>query len=382
MKYEIVDTFPNDFFNNKKAPLISIYQETSRHLTENKRDALVFKNLVKEVEKSLLEKYDKKEIKPLVEMFSELENSSTFWSHTFDGIAIFASLDECIIYNLKKPINTFAVVSDSFHIKPLIHYFQIAKTYQILDLDAHHFQIFEGTPYHIEKIELDDKIPTTKDEILGTEKTDSYQTHGTYGGATGKSTFHGHGGKKDEVEIDLERFFRHVDHIVDENVSKQSKYPLILLAPSEYHTLFIERSNNQYLQSKAISGSYETLGKEETMKQIESFTKDILNQKINQLIDQYHQLRTKEKSTDQLIEIISAAIDGRVETLFIESNKMISGRIDPINKKMKTKALTNPDVDDILDDLAQYTLEKSGNVFILNKEDMPTDSGVAAIYRY
>lgn len=50
MKYQIVDTFPNAFFNDKDAPMVSIYQETSRHLTDNKRDALVFKNLVKSVE--------------------------------------------------------------------------------------------------------------------------------------------------------------------------------------------------------------------------------------------------------------------------------------------------------------------------------------------
>ncbi|MDI6453191.1 hypothetical protein [Peloplasma aerotolerans] len=382
MKYKIVDTFPNDFFNNKKAPLFSIYQETSRHLTENKRDALVFKNLIKEVEGSLREKYDKKEIKPLMEMFSEIENASTFWSHTYDGIALFASLDECIIYNLKKPISTLAVVSDTFHIKPLIHYFQIAQTYQILDLDAHSFQLFEGTPYHIEKIELSDSIQTTKDEILGTEKTDPYQTHGTYGGSSGKSTFHGHGGKKAEDEIDLERFFRQVDLIIDENISKKSKCPLILLAPTEYHALFLEMSNNLFLEPKAISGSYDTLGKEETKKQIELLNIERLNQKTEKLINQYHQLRPSEKSSDQLIEIISAVIDGRVETLFIELDKIIPGHIDLVNKKMKTKDLANPEIDDILDDLAQYTLEKNGHVYILSKEDMPTESGAAAIYRY
>jgi hypothetical protein len=382
MKYTIVEVFPNEFFSNKQAPLISIYQETSRHLTDNKRDALVFKNLIKEIETSLKKLYSKKEIQSLMTMFSEIENESTFWSHTFDGIALFATLDECIIYNLKQPTTTLAVVADSFHIKPLIQYHQFVQNYQILDLDGQSFQILEGNPYHIKRVQLNEEIPTTMDEILGTEYTDSYQTHGTYGGASGKSTFHGHGGKKDEVAIDLERFFRRVDSIVYENVSKLSKLPLILLSPPEHHALFLQLSNNQYLEQKAITGSFETIDYDEMMKQITDYAKNTFNIKKKKLLDQFHQFRSNEKSSDQLIDIISAVIDGRVETLFIEENKVIPGKIDVINKKMTIEELSNPDFDDILDDVAQFTLDRSGEVFILSKDEMPTDSGIAAIYRY
>ena len=130
MKYKIVESFPNEFFNNKKAPFISIYQKTSRYVEDNKHDALVFKNLVKDIRSSLEEKYSKKEIKDVIDMFLKIENDSSFWRLTLDSIAIFATLDECIIYNLKKPITTLAVVADSFHIKPLIKYFQFQQKYQ------------------------------------------------------------------------------------------------------------------------------------------------------------------------------------------------------------------------------------------------------------
>ncbi|MDO9629400.1 MAG: hypothetical protein Q7I99_05805 [Acholeplasmataceae bacterium] len=382
MNYKIVDTFPNPFFTDKKAPLISIYQETSRHLPDNKRDALVFKNLIKAVESSLKEKYSKDEIQPLLEMFSKIENESTFWSHTIDGIALFATLDECIIYHLKAPTHTLAVVADSFHIKPLIQYHQFMQNYQILDLDGQSFQILNGNPYQVERAELGEGIQTTKDAILGTELTDAYQTHGTYGGASGKSTFHGHGGKKDEIEIDLERFFRRVDSIVNENISKVSKLPLILLAPIEHHSLFIGLSSNQYLEEKGIAGTFDTLEKDELVKQLTSYAKNTFNKKVEKSINQFHQFRSDEKSSDQLIDILSAVVDGRVETLLIEENKIIPGKIDPIHKKMIIKKLSDPEFDDILDDLAQFTLDRSGEVFILSKDKMPTESGIAAIFRY
>jgi len=39
-------------------------------------------------------------------------------------------------------------------------------------------------------------------------------------------------------------------------------------------------------------------------------------------------------------------------------------------------------LDDVLDDLAEMVLKMDGQVLVLPRENMPTDSGVAAIYRY
>jgi len=39
-------------------------------------------------------------------------------------------------------------------------------------------------------------------------------------------------------------------------------------------------------------------------------------------------------------------------------------------------------VDDILDDLSQITLEMGGQVYILDSETMPSKTSVAAIFRY
>jgi hypothetical protein len=42
----------------------------------------------------------------------------------------------------------------------------------------------------------------------------------------------------------------------------------------------------------------------------------------------------------------------------------------------------NPKNDDVFDDLAELVLYAKGNVLVLNKEIMPTDTGIAAIFRY
>ena len=38
--------------------------------------------------------------------------------------------------------------------------------------------------------------------------------------------------------------------------------------------------------------------------------------------------------------------------------------------------------DDVLDDLAEMVLKMDGQVYVLSSDQMPTDAGVAAVYRY
>lgn len=63
---------------------------------------------------------------------------------------------------------------------------------------------------------------------------------------------HGHGGKKSELEIDAERFFRAVDRAVLEQHSRPSGFPLILAALPEHHHLFHEVSHNPFLIKDSI----------------------------------------------------------------------------------------------------------------------------------
>lgn len=384
MKYKFVQEFPNDFFSDKGGPLISIYQKTSRTQSENEKDALVFRGLIEEVESSLLLKYDKKKITPVMNMLKSIQKDSLFWTNILDGLALFATLDECIIYNLKSSLKTFAVVADSFHIKPLIKYYQLATNYQILDLSKQSFKILEGNIYDLSLKELDEDILTTQDEILGTETTEPYftATSGTFKGGSGRGGFHGHGGKKDTVDTDLERFFRRVDEIVYEEISKKSKLPILLLAPKIYHSQFLNSSRNTYLKKKPITGSYADLGIRKVKSELNKYVNDTFKEEIKKLLKQYENLRPQELASEQLIEIVRAAISGRVQTLFVEENKVIPGKIDLVNKKIISKDLSDPEYNDILDELVKLTLEKSGQVFILSKEKMPTDSGAAAIYRY
>jgi hypothetical protein len=381
--YKIVNEFPHELIlKNNEGPYISIYQPTHRYSPENQQDPIRFKNLIKEVESSLKQEYPKKDIefimKPLVSLIEDKE----FWNHTYDGIGILSVDGQTIIYNLKREVEELAVVSDSFHIKPLIRNYQSADRYHLLGLNRKEFALFEGNRYGFDKVDLGEGTPTTVEEALGSQFTDPYLTAGSYSGTGGTAMFHGHGGKKDEVEIDTERFFRFVDRLVMERYSNPTGLPLILVALDEYHTLFKNISHNSYLLDKGIKINYDALTiddlKETAWEQLEP----IYLEKTKEIVDKFEISRSQDLGSDDLIQVVKAAYENRIDTILLEADRVIPGKVNLETGIMEEGNLDNPDFDDILDDLAEMVIKSNGKVIILPKERMPSKTGVAASYRF
>ena len=124
MLYEIVNDFPHEILNAKNPPFISLYQPTHRYSPENKQDAIRFKNLIREVEDSLMRKHPKREIVNIMKPFYAIAKEKMFWNYTLDGLAVLATEDRCIVYNLPRPVKEVVVVADTFYIKPLIRIFK------------------------------------------------------------------------------------------------------------------------------------------------------------------------------------------------------------------------------------------------------------------
>lgn len=382
MLYEVVSDFPNEILNEKEAPFITLYQPTHRHRPENKQDLIRFKNLVQEIENSLREKYNKKKIEEIMKPFYSLAEDRLFWNHTLDGLAILRAGDKCTIYNLQRPVKELALVSDSFHIKPLIRIFQSADRYHLLGLSRNEFTLYEGNRYGFEEIEMDPNIPRTLKEVVGEEYSKPYVTAGTYGGPGGAGTFHGHGSRKDEINKDTEKFFRYVDRFVLENYSRPSGLPLMLVALGEYHTLFYNISYNPFLMEDGIKISYEALDGTQLRESVWEKIEPLYLEKTRSLVEEYNEACAKFLGSDDLAQIARAALNNNINTLMIESDRIVPGKINLDTGELIRGDLKDPDTDDLLDDLAEMVFKNRGEVVVLPKERMPTSTGAAAIYRY
>lgn len=384
--FRIVEEFPIDLiFKKSEGPYISIYQPTHRYKSPEKdQDRIRFKNLLSEVEKSLGLEYSKKEVEVIVKPLVSLLEDKTFWNTTYEGgVAVLLLDGELVIYRLKREVKEIAIVSDSFHIKPLIRIFQSADRYYILGVNMKRFEVYEGNRYGIEKIEFDEEIPTTMEDVLGDKFTEKYLSAGRHMSQGVKSTgAHGHGGKKDEVEIDNEKFFRYVDSFIEAEFSNPTRLPLILVGLDEHQGLFRRISQNKYLLKNGIASNFEVMDKKELEEKAWEIMLPIYENKTKELVEEFNDFSANHKASGDLSQVIRAISEGKVSKILIESDKIIPGKIDFEKGTIITGELKDPKFGDLLDEIAESVIENRGQVVMLPKEKMPTDTGVAAIFRY
>ncbi|NLJ90151.1 MAG: hypothetical protein GX323_04550 [Clostridiales bacterium] len=379
--YKIVNDFPNEFFNVAEGPIVSLYQPTHRHSPESKQDPIRFKNLIKEIEKPLSLICQKKEKQSILDLLTQISNDTKFWIYNNDAIAVFYARGEAIIYRLNRPTKELAVVSNNFHIKPLISNFQSADSYHVLGLNREGFTLFEGNIYGINEVTLDDDIPNNIKEVLGDEFTSSYIS-ARYGGAKGQGYYHGYGEKSKLISSDTERFFRFIDKVVWDNFSKKSKLPLILVALPEYHSIFRRISDNPYLLEEGIKTNYDILTIDTLKEKMWELIEPIYDKRADDLIEGFENARAKSLGSDDLASVARAAVSNQVHTALIESDRVIPGKIDLGTGNIEWGELGHPEYGDLLNDIALIVMQNGGNVVMLPKDKMPTGSGIAATYRF
>lgn len=364
------------------SPCLSLYMPTHRSHPENLQDPVRFKNLMKELEESLLRKYSKDETEAHLAPLTELTGEVDFWNHTAVGLAIFSAPGFTKAVKLAQAPKEIAIVADSFHTKPIQYYLQSTERFHVLALNRHEIRLFEGNRHSLVEIDLHEEVPATMTDALGEEKTEEHLTVASYGG-TASSMHHGHGSKKDEVDIDSERYFRSVAESIAQHYSKPSGLPLLLAALPEYHHLFQKVNKNPLLVAEGIKVNPSTLTSEKLAELAWEIIEPEFLRKQDQLIGRYNQSKANGLGSDEIKEVAVALVEGRVDTLIIEADRIIASRItNLVTGNVQNKDIVNPRVDDLLDDMSELAIRMGGQVMVLNPDQMPCETGVAAIFRY
>jgi hypothetical protein len=365
------------------APCLSLYQPTHRRHPENQEDPIRFRNLVKEMEASLLQAYPTTEARLLLKPFDALAHDRDFWNHTLDGLAVLGAPDFVRVFRLPRSVAELVVVADSFHTKPLWQFLQSVDRYQVLGLSLDKIRLFEGDRHALEEVELAAEVPRTMTDALGSKLTAPHQTVASYGGVGGASNamHHGHGGKASEVDIDADRLFRSIDRAVLEHHSRPTGLPLILAALPEHHHGFRGVSHNPFLLTEGITVDPNAVTNDALRTLAWQVVEPQYEARLAKLTNDFEQARATGRGSDNLSQIAAAAASGRVATLLIEADRQIAGHLDEGTGKVVGGALNNPRVGDMLDDLGELVGKMGGEVLVLPTARMPTRKGAAAIYR-
>ncbi len=369
----------------QEPPVFSVYMPTHRTHPDNAQDSALFRKLIGQFDSVKDDYLRDQAVQAIFDKFERLAEDYRFWQHTREGLAVFATRDSFDVYRLPRKVRPLAIVADSAHTKPLLKYLQTSDRYHVLVLSTNTARLYEGNRYQLDEVDLAQQdVPESMIDALDHELRDLHATLAAYRTATGErwEVSQNHGLKKTDIDNDIAQFFRAVDRGIVATYSVPLRLPLILATLPEHHHLFRNVSRNRQLLDGGIKTNAAALTSDELRNLAWEVFEPHYNAQLDRLVADFRQAAANRLGADQLDELVKDAFDGKIASLLLEEDRIIPGRIVDRDNVLLHAADTDHAVDDVLDDLAEIVMRFGGDVWILPKSKMPSETGAAAINRF
>lgn len=377
MSVFMLKNFPYDCPFNAEGPFVNLFMATHTQAPENKQDSIVFKNLIAKAKDKLSLDFKPMEVERFIQPLEELERESLFWAYNHAGLAVFVNRENCFVYRLPEPVRNQVILSEHIHFKPLIRMFQSVIHYYILALSRERFKVYEVYHKSIDEVHFEKDVLILAKDVIGDQRSEPYMSIGGFGTSGTQAMLHGHGGKKEEIDIDTEKYFRYVDQTIYEHLSKEKAIPIVLVTLHKNQMTFRKVSKNKHLFNEGVVMSMEDLTKQdlyqETIKVIEPYFNEQLKRqtaKVAQSID-------LGRASDKLDHIVKAIAHKEVKNLYLANDKRIYGSVDW--EKLNVKPDQSVD-SDILEELAEQALQAKAKVYSVPKDWLNTSNGILVEY--
>lgn len=365
-------------------PSVSIFLPTHRAGKEIQQDPIRLKNLLTEAEKRLIAGGMRSpDARDLLAPASSLLEDGWFWRHQSDGLAIFLNQELSRSYRLPLEFTDLLVISDNFHIKPLLPLISGDENFYILALSQNENRLLEGTRFGIDQVDLEN-VPDSMAEALRfdlTERQLQYHTKSSPKGGQRDALYHGQGAVSNGEKEDILRYFQQVNKGVQETLQNETA-PLILAGVDYLLPIYHEANTYPYLIEPGIEGNPEALSPQELHERAWEKIASYFQRDMKEAIGRYKQVASSDQASKDLSETISIAYHGGVDTLFIRKDAQRWGHFDPVANTLDLHASHQPGDDDLLDTCAVHTYINGGKVYLVEPNIMPADASLAAIFRY
>lgn len=362
---------------------LSGFMPTHQKSIDAKQDLIRYKNLLQEMSKKLEKIHlSSKEINGLLDPMEKLSHNSIFWRNQSTGLAIFRTHNIFYTYVLPITFEEITRVDDHFYVKPLFPLFSHEGSFYVLGLEREQIRLFQGTSSNIHEIYTFNIPPEIKKEIK-----DPYQNieagfeYKDIPKPINPDIIKAPKPYTIVAEKIITDYFRQIDKTLY-SLLKEDKSPL-LLAGKNYDLLQLYGNINTYpniMQGK-ISSS-ENTGLEELHQEAWILLKTYFEEQQRKAKERYHILKGTGYTSTDLNEIIFASHEGRVDVLFTNLEKKLWGHIDKTKGIIELIGNMEPFAEDLFDSASIHTFLHRGEVYALEKKQMPDTEAIAAIFRY
>ncbi|MDW7774525.1 MAG: hypothetical protein SCH71_16700 [Desulfobulbaceae bacterium] len=363
---------------------VSIYLPV--HRLGDPQDTIRYKNLLGEAEKMLVE-MGMRSVEAVEFLAPEhaLLDDYAYWKNLgSEGLAVFFCAGMRERFLLPRRFSESVTVAGRFRVKPLIPLVTGDGRFFILTLSKGSARLFIGSRFSISKIGLPEGAPASLMETLKYDDPERQlqfhtQTSGT--GGRRQAMFHGHGVGIDEEKENITRFCQQLDKKLYP-IFFGEKIPVVLAGIASLPPLYREVESSGMLVSQSVDIDPEALSPESLHREAWELAAPLFAEEEKKARDKFHQLHGTGLAVTDITDIVAAAGDGRIETLFILEDEELWGVFDPGKNMIMPTTNDFPGTVDLLDLAVASTLVNKGNIYVKKPGEMPVAENAAAILRY
>ncbi len=371
-------------------PYVSLYLPTrARTAQGDDENRIMLKDVVSDASEQLAAAFKAHAYENITAYFDDITANleSIIGPASDGGLAVFIDASGAYFCRLGYHVEPRAVVGTTYFIRPLLRAFAYGSHYYLLGLSTDRFAFIEGDCCSLRRLPMPSDIHDEFSELFtaydGTEAALDYETLEGH-----LSPFHGWKSRNDVKKEEAEKFFYYVDKAVTEHWAKESPSPIILVSLPEHQVMFRKLSTVPTLLDRGIEEAVETLSEEKLLERAASVLNEKRDLYVRKLIDAYSDAQAHDAASSDINDIGLALAERKVRVLFITENLDMPGIFNETTGEVvqidREEHGLHGDAEskDILDAFAQAALRQDAEVYILPKEEIPSITGAAALFRY
>lgn len=306
-----------------------------------------------------------------------------FWKHSSQGLAYFLNPRLARPYRLPIRFDTLVAVGPSFNVKPLLPVLADNGRFFVLALSQNGLRLMQGTRFSVADVQLGmlHGLPANlADTLKFDEKIEPLTFHTRpVGKSSWSAIFSGHGVGIDDHKDDLLRYFQEIDRGLHP-LLKEETAPLVLAAVESLWPIYRKANSYAHLVENGIAGNPDRLSSNELHALAWKIVEPIFARARKDAIDLYHRLEGTGRTTHALEEVLLAACQGNIHTLFIALDRSVWGRCAADNMPVEIRAEPHRGDEDLLNRAAVEALRHHRRVYALSEAEMPGGGAAAAIF--
>ncbi len=328
--------------------------------------------------------FEEEYIQQLLQPARDLAGTEGLWNTAFQGLGVFLSDGYCRYIPMPLAPLEEHMINSEFLITPLVTLMETNEYFYLLAISKRSAKLFKGDEWGMKIVPLE--LPQNLEEARGLNTTGNVSARRAKKRAqtTEENSAETTAGTESNFidKNDILGYFEAVDDALWDQVLNKENAPLVLAAVEYEIPIYKNACDYHNVWPQALTGNrdqQETASLFEDAKQV---IQPYFDKKMVRALEQYANNSATALTSSQFAEIVPAAYYARVSHLFVCRGARTWGSFDQMNNELTVMQDHEEGAENLVNSAVIQTISNGGSVFLLERDQMPDGSDLAAIMRF